>query len=280
MSKGKRVAWLGSVAVLVSLVTLAVRHEPRGSAMRATVSSAAPIPTRGAEADGSDGISGPGSTTTIISNSLMSAGLGFLPLTPAFPPAVARSVRDAYAAERRCMIDHGVKDYPPMAATMGDGHTAGPLIGGPPGSDMDSGTAVFQHAGSACAPEMQADGAVEAAAEGVDANGNALDPSSWPPMSPAGSAPTTRPAYPVGKRAAVVAAASTLQACMRRHGVADFPTVPSSYGDGKTASPTIGGAPGRGTDPTGPTYQGAQTRCLRQIDELHRVMLVAAGELP
>jgi len=177
------------------------------------------------------------------------------------------------------MHSHGVSDFPGLPASFGDGRTAAPPEGGPSGRDMDPASAAFQQASSRCAPESAGVRQATLAANGLDQASQDANGSAWPPMTPADFQPGA-PTYPAAERPAVLAAAATLGACMHAHGVPDFPVLSPSYGDGKTRAPRLDGPQGADMDTSTATYASARNACVRQLDEVHRVMLEAAGQLP
>jgi hypothetical protein len=201
------------------------------------------------------------------------------PRTPAYPPAERAALLAAARALAGCMHGQGVSDFPVLPPSFGDGQTSAPPVGGPSGRDVNPASGVFQQASAACAPQSAEVRTATLAANGLNPSGADATDGAWPPMAPPDFGPGV-PTYPVGRRPAVLAAASALQSCMRQHGVADFPTVSASYGDGQTAGPRLGGQAGSDLDTSTTRYGNARNACVHQIDEVHRVMLEAAGDLP
>lgn len=52
-----------------------------------------------------------------------------------------------------------------------------------------------------------------------------------------------------------------MASCMQQHGESWFPNAPSTFGDGNTPAPVVGGAPGTAEDVTGSAFQAAQAAC-------------------
>jgi len=70
-----------------------------------------------------------------------------------------------------------------------------------------------------------------------------------------------RLALPPDQRAAWISAFNAQAVCMHSHGISDFPTAPSSFGDGNTPSPIVGGPPGSDMDPASAAFQAAAVAC-------------------
>ena len=80
-------------------------------------------------------------------------------------------------------------------------------------------------------------------------------------VSDAWDATLPRPVLSGELRAAFLAAQHAKAACMRANGVADYPSFPDSFGDGRTAPPLIGAGPWASIDPTTPAYWAAEQAC-------------------
>ncbi len=66
---------------------------------------------------------------------------------------------------------------------------------------------------------------------------------------------------PPGQRTAWISDWNQMANCMRSHGITDFPTAPSTFGDGHTPPPLLGGPPGSPMDVTSSQFQAAQGAC-------------------
>lgn|GEM_PF-7095585 len=69
------------------------------------------------------------------------------------------------------------------------------------------------------------------------------------------------PTLPPAQRQLWIADFDAQATCMHAHGVPDFPEAPSTFGDGRTPPPVVGGPSGSGMDPQSATFQAAQKAC-------------------
>ena len=69
---------------------------------------------------------------------------------PLLPAADRPTYVQDFQSFANCMQAHGITDFPNAVSTLGDGKTPEPLIGGPPGSDLDPSSSAYQSATAAC----------------------------------------------------------------------------------------------------------------------------------
>jgi len=74
---------------------------------------------------------------------------------PWYAPEVRAQLVHLYAEHRACMLANGIGDYPALPAGFGDGTVAGPVLGGPEGSDLASDSPDLQGAVAACAAQNE-----------------------------------------------------------------------------------------------------------------------------
>jgi hypothetical protein len=70
-----------------------------------------------------------------------------------------------------------------------------------------------------------------------------------------------RPLLTPTQRANWIASYRAMAACMRAHGIVDFPDPPPSFGDGKTPPPLIGGVGNSDLNTTSAQFQKASADC-------------------
>jgi hypothetical protein len=132
-------------------------------------------------------------------------------------PSKDRSSILKYSA---CMRSHGLPDFPDPNSQGGISISISGAVGGGHGSDLDPNSPRFQAAQRAC--------------KSLAPGGN---------LTPA-------------QQAQMRASALKMSACMRAHGIADFPD-PSAQGGIQ-----LRGGPGSDLDPNSPRFQAAQKACM------------------
>jgi hypothetical protein len=158
---------------------------------------------------------GPRALTLIIAAAALATGCG----TASKPAASARSGYQRALKYSDCMRTHGVPSFPDPTATAGGGSTL--VIHGGPGSQLDPSAPSFSTAQQACAKLAPGGGS-----------------------GPAGAIP------PKAKEQAL-----KFSACMRSHGVPNFPD-PVFSGGGARLQLT-----GAGANPSSPAFKAAQKVC-------------------
>jgi hypothetical protein len=83
---------------------------------------------------------------------------------------------------------------------------------------------------------------------------------------------------PAAQRTLWIADWNQMATCMQKNGETWFPDAPSTFGNGSTPSPEVGGAPGTAEDVTSAAFQSAQAACPFNTSNLDLSVFQAAEQ--